>query len=129
MCGFPFACRRSICLTGIDIFCLPANTTHELQPLDVGVFGPFKQTFRAALSRWSLSDEREDVIERHRLTHSEFLRILFRAWGDTMTPTVLKVRVALQFTVPTLFSHIVSSSAFAGGLREVGLRGARLSEG
>ncbi|KJA15782.1 hypothetical protein HYPSUDRAFT_71833 [Hypholoma sublateritium FD-334 SS-4] len=26
---------------GIIIFCLPPHTTHKLQPLDVGVFGPF----------------------------------------------------------------------------------------
>lgn len=30
---------------GIIIFCLPPHTTHRLQPLDVGVFGPFSRAW------------------------------------------------------------------------------------
>lgn len=30
-------------LHNIIIFCLPPHTTHMLQPLDVGVFGPFSR--------------------------------------------------------------------------------------
>lgn len=29
----------------IHLFCLPAHTTHHLQPLDVGVFGPLAQEY------------------------------------------------------------------------------------
>ena len=27
---------------GIHLFCLPAHTTHQLQPLDIGIFGPLQ---------------------------------------------------------------------------------------
>ena len=37
---------RYDCLGGIIIFTLPPNTTHLTQPLDKGVFGPFKQHWR-----------------------------------------------------------------------------------
>jgi hypothetical protein len=29
----------------IVLFCLPPHTTHKLQPLDVGVFGPFQRAW------------------------------------------------------------------------------------
>jgi hypothetical protein len=29
----------------IILFCLPPHTTHKLQPLDVGVFGPFSRAW------------------------------------------------------------------------------------
>ena len=36
---------------GIYLFCLPPNTTHVLQPLDVGVFGPVKTQWQAILTK------------------------------------------------------------------------------
>ena len=29
---------------GVHLYCLPPHTTHILQPLDVGVYGPVKNT-------------------------------------------------------------------------------------
>ncbi|KIK16661.1 hypothetical protein PISMIDRAFT_38408, partial [Pisolithus microcarpus 441] len=29
----------------IELFCLPPHTTHELQPLDVGIFGPLQRAW------------------------------------------------------------------------------------
>ena len=37
---------------GIDLLTLPAHTTHRLQPLDVSVFGPFKNYFRLERVAW-----------------------------------------------------------------------------
>lgn len=38
-------------------FCfLPENSTHFLQPLDVGVFGPMKTHWREILRRWKQTD-------------------------------------------------------------------------
>ena len=39
---------------GIDLITLPSHTSHELQPLDVACFRPFKQAFRAYRNFWSM---------------------------------------------------------------------------
>jgi len=31
---------------GVHLFCLPPHTTHHLQPLDVGVFGPLQNAWQ-----------------------------------------------------------------------------------
>lgn len=36
----------------IIILCLPPNTSHALQPLDVGVFAPFKAKWKEILKHW-----------------------------------------------------------------------------
>ena len=38
----------------IHLFCLPPNTTHILQPLDVGVFGPVKSAWRKILKQYKV---------------------------------------------------------------------------
>lgn len=37
---------------GIDLLTLSTHTTHRLQPLDVSVFGPFKDYFRVERVSW-----------------------------------------------------------------------------
>ena len=36
----------------IEMLTLPPHTSHELQPLDVSVFGPFKKAFANAQQEW-----------------------------------------------------------------------------
>ncbi|KIK78561.1 hypothetical protein PAXRUDRAFT_78346, partial [Paxillus rubicundulus Ve08.2h10] len=47
--GYSFHITKEMCqLTlqnNIELFCLPPHTTHELQPLDVGVFRPLQQAW------------------------------------------------------------------------------------
>ncbi|KAH7922725.1 DDE-domain-containing protein, partial [Leucogyrophana mollusca] len=38
--------REAAIQNNIHLFCLPAHTTHKLQPLDVGVFGPLQHAWR-----------------------------------------------------------------------------------
>jgi hypothetical protein len=38
--------------TDVILFCLPAHTTHRLQPCDVGVFGPLKKHWNTACSAY-----------------------------------------------------------------------------
>ena len=37
---------------GIILYCLPAHSSHAMQPLDVGVFGPMKAAWHNALRKW-----------------------------------------------------------------------------
>jgi hypothetical protein len=40
---------------GVHIFCLPPHLTHILQPLDVGVYGPVKKTWKVILKDHKLA--------------------------------------------------------------------------
>ena len=51
---------------GIYLFVLPPNTTHVLQPLDVGVFGPFKKALYANIQEWMLAHPYR-LLQRHEL--------------------------------------------------------------
>lgn len=54
---------------GIIIFCLPPHTTHKLQPLDVGVFGPFSRLWAARCDKIldidSQGMSREDFVKEY----------------------------------------------------------------
>lgn len=45
---------RTACDSNVILLCLPPNTTHPLQPLDAGVFGPLKTTWRSILKKYKL---------------------------------------------------------------------------
>ena len=51
---------------GVILFVLPPHTSHLLQPLDVGVFGPFKNKLYQAIHRF-LAREPERVVTKHDL--------------------------------------------------------------
>jgi hypothetical protein len=46
---------------GIHVVCLPPNTTHALQPLDVGVFGPMKARWRQILKQHKIQTQASRV--------------------------------------------------------------------
>lgn len=56
----------------ISFICLPPNTTHLTQPLDVGVYGPLKKEWRKTLEAWKLGPGRQ----RPTLSKDEFPRLL-----------------------------------------------------
>ena len=41
--------------SNVHLFCLPPHTTHLLQPLDVGVFGPVKNAWRIVLKEHQIA--------------------------------------------------------------------------
>ena len=45
----------------IHLICLPAHTSHILQPMDVGVFGPMKATWRKLLKEYKTSTRAANV--------------------------------------------------------------------
>ena len=46
---------------GIHLFCLPPNTTHVLQTLDVGIFGPVKSMWRRVLKLYKIRTRASNV--------------------------------------------------------------------
>jgi len=66
----------AICLKQhqIELVCLPANSTHLVQPLDVSVFAPFKRTLRKEMRRHMLDTHSFNV------TKPAALEIVSKAW-------------------------------------------------
>lgn len=65
---------------GIRLFCLPSNTTHELQPLDKAVYRSFEYHWDQELLRfWDRHPER-------RLNKARFSTIFSKVWTNCMTP-------------------------------------------
>lgn len=65
---------------GIILYCLPSNTTHELQPMDKAVFKSFE-------SFWD--DKVKLFFDRHQttnLTKSDFGEIFEKVWSRSVTP-------------------------------------------
>ena len=62
----------------IICFCLPAHTTHLLQPLDVGLFGPFQRYYGMAVEDFFLGTNLG-------ITHSSFLPLYKKACAQAVT--------------------------------------------
>ena len=48
----------------ISFVCLPANSTHICQPLDVSFFRPMKMAWRSKLTEWKMKNPRQKAIPR-----------------------------------------------------------------
>ncbi|KAL3289623.1 hypothetical protein HHI36_023033, partial [Cryptolaemus montrouzieri] len=94
---------------GITLFCLPSNTTHELQPLDKAVFRSFEAHWDNELLRyWDANPQRS-------LNKARFNIILSRVWPKCMTPD----NIINGFKATGLFplnSEAIHESAFAPSL-------------
>lgn len=65
---------------GITLYCLPSNTTHELQPLDKAVYKSFESHWdQELLKYWDVHPERT-------LNKARFNIILSKVWPKCMTP-------------------------------------------
>ena len=64
---------------GIIVFMLPPNTTHLTQPLDKGVFGPFKQHWRRVCHDFKTSHPGQVINDYN------FCRLFSKAWLESMT--------------------------------------------
>ena len=63
----------------VIVFCLPPNTTHLLQPLDKGAFGPLK-TYWNEECQYYMSKNPGKV-----LTEYEFMPVFSKSWYRAMT--------------------------------------------
>ena len=68
----------------VHLVCLPPHTTHLLQPLDVGVFGPMKAAWRTILKQHQLQGCAATV------TKQEFHILLAKLWDQSFLPQHLK---------------------------------------
>ncbi|RPA75353.1 DDE-domain-containing protein, partial [Ascobolus immersus RN42] len=68
-------CRQN----NIHILCLPAHTTHRLQPLDVGMFGPLQRAYGQAVEAWSRKGYSS-------ITKAEFFKLYDYARKKAFTP-------------------------------------------
>ena len=65
---------------GVTLLCLPSNTTHELQPMDKSVFGPFEKFWDDELMNfWSTFEDREFNKQR-------FGYVFTPVWDKSATP-------------------------------------------
>ena len=63
----------------VIVFCIPPNTTHLVQPLDKGVFGPLKTYWHHACQKFMRKNPGQVV------TEYAFNKIFSKAWGQAMT--------------------------------------------
>lgn len=70
----------------IHLFCLPPHTTHKLQPLDVGVFGPLQRKWQAhcdeVLTNTGQEPRREDIVKVYMAARNEAInpQLVRTAW-------------------------------------------------
>lgn len=94
---------------GITLFCFPSNTTHELQPMDKSVFGPFEEFWdQEVLLYWTTtktSDERT-------VSKRTFGKIFSKVWPRAATPS----NVSAGFRATGIYPfdpNVIPEQAFA----------------
>ncbi|KZP12807.1 DDE-domain-containing protein, partial [Athelia psychrophila] len=71
---------------GIHLFCLPPHTSHKLQPLDVGVFGPTQNAWQRrcedVLAATGEGIQLRDVVKEYMLARNEAFKpeTILQAW-------------------------------------------------
>ena len=73
---------------GVIVFCIPPNTTHRAQPLDVSFFGPLKRHWSSVCHSF-IVDNPGCVV-----TKLQFSRLFSQAWVKTIKATVTKFIVS-----------------------------------
>ena len=68
----------------IHLLCLPPHSTHLLQPLDVGVFGPVKSTWKKVLKEYQIETCAGTV------TKEDFPGLIARLWEQSFKPAHLQ---------------------------------------
>ena len=64
----------------VHLLCLPPNTMHILQQLDVGTFSPVKKSWKKILKRWKL-ETRGQVVSKE-----AFPTLIFKLWEQALMP-------------------------------------------
>ena len=75
---------RSARENNVHLLCLPPHTTHFLQPLDVGVFGPVKATWKKLLKQNQIETCAEVVMKE------SFPGLISQLWDQSFLPAHLQ---------------------------------------
>lgn len=68
----------------VTLYCLPSNTTHELQPMDKAVFRAFEYYWEDEVQKYL------SIHKGHTITKQRFGSIFTKVWDRTMTPGNIK---------------------------------------
>ena len=79
---------------GIHLFCLPPNTTHILQPLDISVFSPMKQQWRTISKHHKISTRASNVTKEH------FPALIKQLWEKSIKPGPLQAGLRAAGLMP-----------------------------
>ncbi|EJF57418.1 DDE-domain-containing protein [Dichomitus squalens LYAD-421 SS1] len=86
---------------GIDFYLLPSHTTHKLQPLDVGCFGPMQREWLTCC---------EKLVESgNEVQHGQFVAEYLKVRDASVTPEVVKAawrKTGLSPFNPNVFSEL-----------------------
>ena len=63
---------------------LPSNTTHVLQPLVVGVYGPLKQAWKKIIAEYKVATRAGNVGKE------DFPKLLYKLWDRSFKPDYLQ---------------------------------------
>ena len=85
--------------------CLPPNTTHLLQPLDVGVFAPVKSAWKSILKRYKLETRGE------RVSKEVFPSLVAQLWDASFKPDHCKGGFRGAGLVPFSRRHVLQKVA------------------
>ena len=85
----------------IHLTCLPPNTTHLLQPLDVGVFAVLKKYWRKILKQYRMETR------GGKATKETFPGLIAQLW-DTFTPGICKAGFRSTGLAPFSREHVLS---------------------
>lgn len=92
----------------VILFCLPSNTTHELQPLDKSVYKPLESYWDASLMKyWNSLPTDERVLSKYR-----FGKVFTPAWEKATTASNIKSgKYGSIINSPIIFLHTLSHQA------------------
>ncbi|XP_018572498.1 uncharacterized protein LOC108911908 [Anoplophora glabripennis] len=90
----------------ITLYCLPSNTTHELQPMDKAVFRPFEYYWDEEVLKY-LSVHRGQFITKQR-----FGMIFSKVWDKALTPANIKSGLAATGIYP-FNKDVIPETAYA----------------
>jgi hypothetical protein len=91
---------------GITLYCLPSNTTHELQPMDRAVFKPFETFWDDEILLFFNRNKSSDVRK------SDFGTIFSRVWTRAMTTRNIMSGFRATGIYP-FDPHVIPEKAFA----------------
>ena len=97
-------------------FCLPPNSTHKTQPLDKGVFGPLKRSWREECHSYIMNNPGK-VITRY-----QFSMLIGKAWMKSVIPSNIVSGFRITGIYPTDRYKVIPKSPSKPLCEQTGLK-------